>query len=117
MDVREVLVKMLDILQEKEWIQGNLYKYNDIMRHHIEGVCLEGACNLAVDTEVLPLRAQGFLRSAVNASVLDAAAYLFPEKTPPWATAMFQFNDYEGVSREDVILTVKTAIERLDSSS
>ena len=119
MEVREVLEGMLGILHEKEWIKGNLYKVGDHPRdlgvwpeEEVQGVCLEGAFNLTL---------KGFshkewlrLRDPVHHAVMNAAADSCPEKCQYWMRAMFQFNDAGPVTREDVILAVKTAISRLE---
>ena len=126
MDVREVLERMLDILHEKEWIKGSLYKINDRLYEsgrilsasswdNVQGVCLQGACNLALRDQVHWSDWQPLI-TQVNCAIINAAADSCPEKYQHWMTVMFQFNDFSATTREDVILAVKTAIAQLGES-
>lgn len=126
MQVREVLERMLDILSEKEWIKGHLYKIGGgfydgigVPIGEIEGVCLEGACNLVMMNGFrFPLCIEDYnqLRVEVSHVFMNAAAESCPEKYNDYMKVMFQFNDFEPVTREDVILAVKTAISKLEES-
>ena len=122
MEVREVLEGMLDILHEKEWIQGHLYKGTGsspddlfIPREEVQGVCLEGACHLAFSAALTPAEMCD-LKTLVNQAVINAAADSCPEKYQDYMKVMFQFNDFEKTTREDVILAVKTAIANLENN-
>ena len=124
MEVREVLEGMLDILHEKEWIKGHMYKTGE--RSHdemppllsVDGVCLEGACNLVLWQKKTEYEGGGWLpiKTLVSEAILAAAVESCPEKYQDWMTVMFQFNDFGETTREDVILAVKTAITRLEES-
>ena len=138
MEVREVLEGMLDILHEKEWIKGHMYKTGE--RSHdemlpllsVDGVCLEGACNLVLWQKKTEYEGGGTeyegggteyegggwlpIKTLVSEAILAAAVESCPEKYQDWMTVMFQFNDFGETTREDVILAVKTAITRLEES-
>ena len=125
MEVREVLERMLDILHEKEWIKGHLYKFGGklydgfgVPAGEVEGVCLEGACNLVMANSRRLSTSSDYnqLRAQVNHAFMNAAAESCPEKYDNYMKVMFQFNDSEPVNREDVILAVKTAISKLEES-
>ena len=122
MEVREVLEGMLDILHEKEWIKGHLYKvgdrfYDSGLVPEAEGVCLEGACNLTL-LGIVEHRSDEWrlLKYLAGNAVIRAAAHSCPEKYQSWMSVMFQFNDDMLVTREDVILAVKTALIMLEES-
>jgi hypothetical protein len=116
MEVIEVLEGMLDVLHDKDWIQGQLYAGPE--GDDPTGVCLEGACNIVLWSALRRSAIRdgarfGQLRKDAGELVIEAAREVFgEEKVPGWVSIMFQFNDLETTTREDVILAVKTAIER-----
>ena len=119
MEVREVLEGMLDFLHEKEWIKDHLYKkdgrlYDAMIGGEVQGACLEGACKQVIWGKVSGSEWRP-LQNDVNCAIINAAAISCPEKYHNWMHAMFQFNDFEETTREDVILAVKTAIAKEES--
>ena len=116
-DIRRHLEIMLDVLDEKEWIQGDLFEglhgargdQNDIALEEVTGVCLAGSYTFAaICGMVTPL---GWYE--VSEAILATAADLFPERC---ATVPF-LNDHKDTTIEDIRLVVKTAIEKASEAA
>ena len=119
--MKEILEGMLRVFEEKDWIQGHLYRSvafdsnmpSDPMT--VTGACLEGACHLVMqntmDCSLVPLNLRYHL--------LRVATDLFPERMTDIGSsvvgklALFDFNDHPNTTLEDIRLVIKTAIDRL----
>ena len=114
METREMLEAMLATLQEKDWIQGDSY-FPEVPAGSlpdplvVTGVCLEGAWGLNYSGQGACLDEWQEARIALCKVIreLYPGRLLFPGNTSP-----FYFNDHKDTTREDVLLVVKTAIER-----
>ena len=117
-DIRRHLEIMLDVLDEKEWIQGNLFEGPHGLRgdqfafpmEEVTGVCLAGSytyaviCGMVTQNDWYP----------VSAAILAAARDLFPEER--CVTVPF-LNDCKDTTEEDIRLIVKTAIEKASEAA
>lgn len=119
--LREILEGMLDVLHEKEWIKGSMYRTSDGHDYEtvspppdVQGVCLEGACILSLDRLGASIVTWRQAKDMANTAILRAASASSPGKLDDWMLAMFQFNDRAETTREDVILAVKTALANLE---
>lgn len=120
--IREQLEAMLDVLDEKEWIQGVLFEGEDGKRgdeidvplERVTGVCLAGAHKYAVMTGAITTNAWW----QVSDIILDVARDLFPDVwTGCWSPPTIPFlNDHTGMTVEDIRLILKTAIEKAGES-
>jgi hypothetical protein len=107
MEPSEILEGMIEILQEKDWIQKKMYLASEGL---IKAVCIEGACNLTLRDDCLQaMSVNDFftMKDSVSKAVLRVVADLFPERKGP---AMFDFNDHPATTKEDVLLVLKTAL-------
>ena len=117
-DIRRHLEIMLDVLDEKEWIQGDLFEGPHGARgdqfafpmEEVTGVCLAGSytyaviCGMVTQNDWYP----------VSAAILAAARDLFPEER--CVTVPF-LNDCKETTEEDIRLIVKTAIEKASEAA
>lgn len=119
--IREQLEAMLDVLDEKDWIQGDLFEgphglrgdQQSIPLEDVTGVCLAGAHKYAVLTGMIATDSGWWQVSDI---ILDAARDLFPDVwTGCWGAPTIPFlNDQKGMTVEDIRLILKTAIEKAD---
>ena len=117
-DIRRHQEIMLDVLDEKEWIQGDLFEGPHGLRgdqfafpmEEVTGVCLAGSYSYAV--------IRGMVYAAdwyeVSEAILAAARDLLPEER--CVTVPF-FNDCKDTTEEDIRLIVKTAIEKASEAA
>lgn len=113
-DIARHLETMLDVLDEKDWIKGDLFEgphglrgdQNDISPEDVTGVCLAGSYTYAVLTGMLSANDWW----TVSSVILDAVENLFPGRTTLSVPA---FNDCKDTTVEDARLVVKTAIEKV----
>lgn len=115
-DVREILVKALEFYDDHGWIQGQSFRHEYLGPYRgeiITGACLEGSCRIAAGSAQELVPPPGTC-DAFRA--LATAAYeLFPERFPfARPGAVHRFNDHELTTREDALLVLKHALERLD---
>lgn len=117
-DIGRELEIMLDVLDEKEWIQDDLFEGPHGLRgdqqsmpaEDVTGVCLAGAYTYAVITGTITENNW----QPVSQVILEAASDLFPDRwgvmlSPP--TVPF-FNDDKNTTVEDIRLVLKTAAEK-----
>ena len=113
--MRETLEGMLKVLEEKDWIQGHLYRTYDgntnypANRAVITGACLEGACALTMPEDTFFIVIPSRLRDLLLSVMTD----LFPERMDE-VSALFEFNDHPQTTLEDIRLVIKTGIDRCD---
>ena len=114
-DIARHLETMLDVLDEKEWIKGDLFEgphglrgdHNDIFSpENITGVCLAGSYSYAVLTGMLSANDWYLVAPVILAAVED----LFPDRAG-WSVPAF--NDCKDTTVEDARLVLKTAIEKV----
>ena len=109
MNVRKTLEEMLKVFDEKDWIQGTMYRPYGASIEEITGVCLEGSWGLCHQIRLLELADWGEVLPYLKAAIGD----LFPARSnhgSPW-----QFNDHQDTTGEDVLLVIKTAAARASS--
>ena len=112
--IRRQLEIMLNILDEKEWIQGNLFEgplglrgdQHDVPVEDVTGVCLAGAYTYAIVTGAIARNNW----QEVAGIIITVAGDLFPDRGRGWSVPYF--NDHKETTEEDIRLVVKTAIEK-----
>ena len=112
-DIRRHLETMLDILDEKEWIQGALFEdargrrgdQNDIFLEDVTGRCLAGAYTYGTLSGTVRINDLWPVSQIIVAVVKD----LFPGRL---TCSLPSFNDHKDTTVEDVRLVLKVAIER-----
>jgi hypothetical protein len=115
METREILEGMLDFFREREWIQGCLYSYGGPPEefYGVQGACLEGACNLVMSQrEYVDHDSHVISKAEIDRVIIRTAAELFPGKKSGHPIFMHQVNDHPAMTREDIFLILKHAIER-----
>ena len=112
--IRTALEAMLGVLDEKDWIQGDLFEalsgargdQTDIDLEDVTGVCLAGSYTYALLTGALRSE-EGFF--GVSEALLAVARDLFPGRK---TATIPKFNDDKNTTREDIILVLKTAVSK-----
>ena len=110
MNVRKTLEEMLKVFDEKDWIQGTMYRPYGASIEEITGVCLAGSYTYAALTGMVSAN-DWYLVSPV---ILEAVEDLFPGR-PGWSVP--GFNDHKDTTVEDARLVVKSAIEKAREAS
>ena len=117
-DIARHLETMLDVLDEKEWIKGDLFEgphglrgdQSVISPEDVTGVCLAGSYTYAVLTGMVSANDWDL----VSPVILEVVEDLFPGRGS-WSVP--HFNDCKDTTVEDARLVLKTAIEKASEAA